>query len=71
MAGITQAQAEAKLALWMAADEAVATGQEYSIGPRRLVRADAKLIRDNILFWEKVVSRMDRGGIRVRGAVPL
>jgi hypothetical protein len=52
MAGITSAQAAAALARWVAADEAVATGQEYSIGGRSLTRADAKEIRENIDYWD-------------------
>jgi Family of unknown function (DUF6148) len=60
MAGITLAHAEAQLAIWLAASTAVATGQEYEIettgsGRRRLRRADAKAIQDNITFWDQKV----------------
>jgi len=70
MAGITLTQAEAQLALWMAADTAVATGQAYTVGGRSLTRADAKEIRNNIVFWDAQVKRLSRGGIRVRGGTP-
>lgn len=70
MAGITLAQAETQLASWLAADTAVATGQSYSIGGRSLTRANAKEIRDNIVFWDKQVKRLTRGGIRIRGGTP-
>ena len=40
MAGITKEQAEAKLQTWMEAEEKIASGQGYSIGDRRLTRAD-------------------------------
>ena len=71
MAGITLAQAETKLTAWMAADDAVATGQAYSIANRSLTRADAKEIRDNIVFWEQRVQRLARGGgIRIKGGTP-
>jgi hypothetical protein len=70
MAGITLAQAEAKLTLWMAADDAVATGQAYTIGGRSLTRADSKQIDAKILLWDKMVKRLTRGGIRVTGATP-
>lgn len=70
MAGITLAQAETQLASWLSADTAVATGQSYSIGGRSLTRANAKEIRDNIVFWDKQVKRLTRGGIRVRGGTP-
>ena len=66
MAGITLAQAEAKLTLWMEADDAVARNQSYSIGNRSLTRADADEIRDNINFWEGKVARLDRSATRKR-----
>lgn len=72
MAGITLTQAQAKLDLWMAADDAVATAQEYSIGSRRLTRADAALIDAKIEKWDRVVKRLSRGGgIRITGATPI
>jgi hypothetical protein len=40
--------AKRRLDLYLAAEEAVLTGQEYSIGSRRLRRADLKEIRDTI-----------------------
>ena len=43
MAGITLEQAEAKLQTWMEAEEKIASGQGYSIGDRRLTRADLSL----------------------------
>jgi len=71
MAGITLAEAEAKLTTWMEADDKVATGQSYAYpGGPNLTRADAKLIQDNITFWERKVERLTRGGIRVRGVTP-
>lgn len=68
MAGITLDQAQAKLDLWMAADDAVAGGQSYSIGGRSLTRANSSEIRDNIQYWEGRVTRLSNGngGIRVR-----
>jgi len=70
MAGITLAQAEAQLAIWLAADTAVATGQSYSVSGRALTRADAREIRENIKFWDGQVKRLSRGGIRMRGVTP-
>jgi hypothetical protein len=70
MPGITIAQAEAKLAEWMEADTAVATGQSYSIGSRSLTRAHSAEIRANIKYWNDMVQRLSRGGIRVRGVTP-
>jgi hypothetical protein len=76
MTGITLQQAQAQLDAWMAASAAVATGQEYSIGTRKLRRADAAEIRQQILFWEKrVVSlsaapRSGPRGMRISYGVP-
>jgi len=76
MAGITLAQAEAQLALWIAADTAVATGQSYSVGGRQLTRADAREIRENIIFWDSQVRRLSSaeasgGRIVIRGGTPV
>lgn len=75
MAGITLAQAEAKLALWLAALDKVSEGQSYSIsegsGSRSLTRANLKDIQEQIEFWDGLVKKLSRGGIRVRGVAPL
>jgi len=56
----------------MAAEDAVLTGQSYSISGRQLTRADLSEIRKGIAAWEQRVIRLtNQGGIRVRGAVPL
>jgi len=71
MAGITLAQAEAKLTLWMAANDAIATGQSYSIAGRSLSRANLDEVQRQIEFWDRQVKRFTRGGIHVRGATPV
>jgi hypothetical protein len=71
MAGITLAQAQAKLTLWLAADEKVASGQAYSIGGRSLSRADGRLIKENIEYWNSWVVRLTDGGIRVVAVTPV
>lgn len=40
-----------KLNTWLAAEEAVATGQSYQIGTRMLTRADLKQIRAQMEYW--------------------
>lgn len=78
MAGITLAQAEAKLTLWMSANDAVAAGQEYEIdtgsaGRRKLRRADAAEILNQIKFWDNMVKTLSAsGGVsgRTRYLVP-
>lgn len=70
MTGITLAQAEAKLATWIAAEDKIAEGQAYTIGNRSLTRANLAEIRDQIDYWERRVKRLTRGGILVRGVTP-
>ena len=53
MAGITLAQAESQLALWLAASEKVAQGQSYTIGGHTLTRADARAIQQQVDYWDK------------------
>jgi hypothetical protein len=64
-AGITLAEAQAQLAAWLAASTAVAADQEYEIdtgsaGRRRLRRADAAEIRQQITYWNNWVIRLTR-----------
>jgi len=71
MAGITLEQAQAKLDLWMAADDAIANGQAYAIGGRSLTRADADVIDRKIDKWDRRIKQLTRqaanaGGIRLR-----
>lgn len=70
MAGITLEQAEAKLTLWLTAEEAVASEQSYTIGDRTVTIANATEITNKIIFWDKQVKRLTRGGIRVTGGTP-
>ena len=75
MAGITLAQAESSLALWLTAEEKVASGQEYEIGNRRLRRADLEEIRKTIDYWDSKCQKLARSGgtgrMRVQNATPL
>jgi hypothetical protein len=77
-AGITLAQAQTQLTAWLAADAAVATGQQYEIdtgnGRRMLRRADALEIRNNVKFWDDKVRALTPaaagGRRRIRYVVP-
>ncbi len=73
MAGITLLQAETQLSSWLEADTAVATGQGYTVAGRSLTRADAKEIRENIIFWDGQVKRLSatsRSRVRIWGGTP-
>lgn len=73
MAGITLAQAEAQLTLWLNASTALASGQEYSIGNRQLKRADLAEVNNSIKMWQGYVNQLSNGGagMRVRGVTPV
>jgi len=62
MAGITLVDAEAKLAVWLAAEEALATSQSYEIefeGNRRsLTRANLSEVAKRIDYWNGWVNRL-------------
>jgi len=62
MAGITLAQAEAKLAIWLDAEDKVAAGQSYSIGGRSLTRADLKMIGERVTYWDRKVKELSAVG---------
>ena len=70
MAGITKAQAQAKLDLWMAADDAVSRGQSYTIGDRSLSKVDAAEIDRKIDRWDAKVKSLSGGGRKVTRIVP-
>lgn len=72
MAGITLANAEAQLQLWLDASAKVAAKQSYSIAGRSLTLADLGEINRQIKFWDdkvKLLTRAAAGGRRVRYVV--
>jgi hypothetical protein len=71
MAGITLEQAQAKLAQYLAAEEAVLTGQKYEIGGRVLQRADLASIQAGVELWNDRVEKLaTRSAGRARAIVP-
>lgn len=40
-----------KLNTWLAAEEAIATGQSYQMGTRMLTRANLAAVRSEIEYW--------------------
>lgn len=72
MAGITLAQAEAKLTLWLTAEEALQTAQSYELqGGISVTRADLDKIGRRIDFWNRQVQALTRGSsIRIVGGTP-
>lgn len=71
MAGITLAIAEAKLALWLAAEDAIAGAQSYEIevegNRRKLTRADLGTVSTMIDKWNaRVIALGGRASGRSR-----
>lgn len=42
---------EEKLNTWLAAEEAIATGQSYQMGTRMLTRANLNAVREELEYW--------------------
>lgn len=68
MAGITLAQAQARLDEYLSAEASVLGGQEYEIAGRRMKRADLGEIRAGITAWDQRVKALSR--TRSRAIVP-
>jgi len=73
MAGLTLADAEAKLAEWLAIDTSLQDGQIVRYGERILTRADALEVRNNISYWDiqcKTLDNAESGIKRSRTVSP-
>lgn len=71
MAGITLAQAQAKLDEYIAAETAVLSGQSYEIAGRRLNRANLAEIQQGVSIWNQRVQALSaRSGGRGRSITP-
>ncbi len=60
MAGITLADAGAKLALYLAAETKVLLGQKVEIDGQALTRANLELIQAGITSWDARVKSLSR-----------
>jgi hypothetical protein len=73
MAGITLAQAEAQLALYLAAEAAVLAKQSYTISGRQLTLANLAEIQRGIEIWNARATSLgatSEGRGRLRTIVP-
>ena len=59
MAGITKAQAQKHLDIWLEAEAQIATGQSYQTGSRMLTRADLASVRKQIDYWNNKVEQAE------------
>nr|DAE71369.1 MAG TPA: head to tail adaptor [Caudoviricetes sp.] len=72
MANEALERARRRLELYYKAEEAILTGQEYTIGSKKLRRADLSDVQAMISKLEKDVKALDSGGKnRAVRAVPL
>jgi len=72
MAGITLADAEAKLKQYLDAEEKILLGQKVSLNGKDLTRADLESVQKGIKIWNARVSQLSRtGGIKVREVIPV
>ncbi len=62
MAGITAAQAQTQLDLYLAAEAKVLAGQTYEIAGRRLTRANLAEIQAGIKTWDDRAKNLDAAG---------
>lgn len=67
--GISVAKATEILDKWVQASLAVADGQEYQIGDRRLKRVDAQHINKQIDYWERKVAELERAAAYPRAGM--
>ena len=70
MAGITLTTAQAQLDLYLAAEAAILSGQEYVIGTRRLKRPDLSMVQAGITLWNQRVQDLTARQRRGRYVVP-
>lgn len=72
MAAITLEQAEARLALYLAAEAKILKGQRVELDGQMLTRADLAQVQQGLALWEAKVERLTGAGkIRVRRVVPV
>ena len=71
MAGITLAQAEAKLTQYLDAEEKILLGQAVNIDGRILTRADLAAVQAGVKLWNGRVNTLAASGrLQVREVIP-
>lgn len=70
MAGISLATAQTQLDAYLAAETAILSGQEYTIGTRRMKRADLADVQAGITLWNRRVQDLSARQWRGRSITP-
>lgn len=68
---MTLTEANQHLQAWLAADLALAEGQELRIGSRTLTRSNAAEVKERIGYWQREVNRLSGQSRRFRRVVPI
>jgi hypothetical protein len=73
MAGLTLDIAEAKLALYLAAETKILAGQAVEMDGHRLTRADLRAVQEGIAIWQgrcQQLTATGNGRLRVFEVIP-
>jgi hypothetical protein len=70
MSGITLTQAEAHLSDALSALTKAREATRYKTGGGNEVERDLKQLREEVKYWDSMVKRLSRGGLRIRGGTP-
>lgn len=70
MAGITLAQAEAKLAEALDAETKALLAESYQSPEGSRATRNLEAISKRVEYWQSMVNRLSRGGIRITGGTP-
>jgi uncharacterized small protein (DUF1192 family) len=68
---MTLTEANQHLQAWLAADLALAEGQELRIGSRTLTRSNAAEVKERVAYWQREVNRLSGQSRRFRRVVPI
>lgn len=71
----TVSECRERLNIWLKAEEAIASGQSYTIDNRRLERANLAQVREQIKFWQNelnkaIAAESGKGRRRITRIVP-
>ncbi len=63
---MTKAEAQTHLDAWLAADTALASGKNYTIGNRTLTRSDIAEVQRALTYWQRAVNTADANDAGVK-----
>jgi hypothetical protein len=70
--GLTLAEAQARYAAYLTAEEKILAGQSYEIKGRTLTRANLTEVRNGLSYWENMCNRLaGTRGAKVTSIIPM